>query len=678
MKVNKQEIKERIEKLRKTINHHRYLYHILNKQEISDEALDSLKHNLFKLEQEYPEFITPDSPTQRVVGGVLKGFKKVAHNQRMLSLEDVFNEEEFNDWLERIEKLHSQKINNLFSETKFDGLAVSLIYKNGILERAATRGDGSVGEDITQNIKTIESVPLRLEVLGKPEGKIEKILKKIIESKEIEIRGEVVILKKVFLKINEDREKKGLSIYANPRNLAAGSVRQLDPKITALRKLDFFGWDIVGNFGQEFHSEEHEIMEFLGFKSDKYSKICKNSKEVFDLRKLIEKNREFLEYEIDGIVVSVNENKIFENLGVHGKSPRGSIAFKFALREATAKVLDISPQVGRTGVLTPAAILQPVSLSGVVISRATLHNFDEVRRLGVKIGDTVIVGRAGDVIPQIIKVLPEMRIGTEKEVKIPDICPVCEEKVKKDSGGVYIKCVNLNCPAKKREYLYYFVSKKGFDIPGLGPRIINALYDNALIQDASDFFKLEKGDLLPLERFADKSAENLLNAIQSHREISFPKLITALGILHVGEQTALDLAKKFKNIYNLKNASLADLENIQNIGTVVSKSAYDWFRDKYNIKFLDKLLREIKIEEVKSSGKLMGKTFVLTGSLESMPREEAKEKIIALGGEASETVSKKIDYVIVGNDPGNKLDKAKKMGVKILSEKEFLNMLQNY
>lgn len=672
---NKKEIKERIEKLRKTINHHRYLYHVLNKQEISDEALDSLKHDLFKLEQEYPEFVTPDSPTQRVAGEALKGFKKVAHNQRMLSLEDVFNEEEFNDWLERIEKLHLQKINNLFSETKFDGLAVSLIYKNGVFERAATRGDGSIGEDITQNIKTIESVPLHLEVLGKPAGKIEKILKKIIESKEIEIRGEVVILKKVFLKINEDREKMGLSIYANPRNLAAGSVRQLDPKITALRKLDFFGWDIVGNFGQEFHSEEHEIMEFLGFKSDKYAKICKNSEEIFDLRKLIEKNRESLEYEIDGIVVSVNENKIFERLGIHGKSPRGSIAFKFALREATAKVLDISPQVGRTGVLTPAATLQPVSLSGVVISRATLHNFDEVRRLGVKIGDTVIVGRAGDVIPQIIKVLPEMRIGKEREVKIPDICPVCEEKIKKDSGGVYIKCVNSNCPAKKREYLYYFVSKKGFDIPGLGPQIINALYDNALIQDASDFFKLEKGDLLPLERFADKSAENLVNAIQSRREISFPKLITALGILHVGEQTALDLAKKFKNIDNLKNASLADLENIPNIGGVVSKSVYDWFRDKYNIKFLGKLLREIKIEEVKSSGKLMGKTFVLTGSLESMPREEAKEKIIELGGEASETVSKKIDYVIVGSDPGNKLNKAKKLGIKILSEKEFLNMI---
>lgn len=674
--MSKKDIKQRIVKLKKTINYHRYLYHVLDKQEISEEALDSLKHELKSLEDKYPEFITPDSPTQRVEGKVLEGFKKARHKTRMLSLEDVFSEDEFYEWVERIKKIDASVAQELFAETKLDGLAVSIIYKNGKLERAVTRGDGETGEDITLNIKTIESAPLYLDIYGKLPKKIKEKLSSAIKSGEIEIRGEIVILKKNFIEINKQREEKGLPKYANPRNLAAGSIRQLDPKITASRKLDFFGWDIIGDFGQTLHSEEHNIIESLGFKSDTYSKICKFPEEVFKLRKLIEEKRENLDYEIDGIVVSVNKNALFEKLGVIGKSPRGAVAFKFALKKTTTKILDIVCQVGRTGVLTPIAILQPVFLGGVNIGRATLHNFDEVKRLEIKIGDTVIVGRAGDVIPRVSKVLKEMRNGSEKNFKPPEFCPVCEEKVLRDKEGVYIRCANPKCPAKKKEYIYYFVSKKGFDIKGLGPKIIDVLYDEFLIQDAPDLFKLEKGDLLPVERFAEKSTENLIKAIDEKRKIIFPKFIVALSILHVGDETALVLAKKFKNIENLKKAYLEDLEKIPNIGTVVAKTVYNWFHNKYNIKFLEKLLKEIKIEEVKTSGKLAGKTFVLTGSLVSMSRDEAKEKIILFGGEVSEIISKKTDYVIVGSEPGSKFLKAKKLGIKILDKKEFLKMIQ--
>lgn len=675
--MSKKDVKKRIEKLKETINYHRYLYHVLNKQEISEGALDSLKHELSLLEQKFPEFITPDSPTRRVEGKVSAGFKKVKHKTRMLSLEDVFSEDEFYEWIERIKKLDVNVGREFFAEAKLDGLAVSIIYKNGKLFRAATRGDGETGEDITSNIKTIESVPLNLNIYEKLPVKIEKEINAALKSGEIEIRGEAVILKKNFVKINEDQKKKKLPVYANPRNLAAGSLRQLDPEITASRRLDFFGWDIIGDFHQTLHSEEHEIIKILGFKTDNYSKICKSAEEVFKLKKIIEDKRENLDYEIDGIVVSINNNALFEKLGVVGKSPRGSVAFKFALKETATKVLDIVCQVGRTGVLTPIAILQPVSLSGVTISRATLHNFDEVKRLEIKIHDTVIVGRAGDVIPRVIKVLKEMRNGSEKIFKPPEFCPVCEEKILRDKGEVYIRCVNPKCPAKKKEYIYYFVSKKGFDIKGLGSKIIDVLYDKFLIQDASDLFKLEKGDLLPVERFAEKSAENLIEAIDEKRKIIFPKFIVALGILHVGDETAFDLAKKFKNIENLKKASLENLEKILNIGTVVAENVYNWFRDKRNIKFLEKLLKEVEIEEVKFSVELVGKNFVLTGSLTSMSRDEAKEKIILLGGEVLETVSKKIDYVIVGSEPGSKFEKAKKLGIKILDEKDFLKIIQN-
>lgn len=679
--MEKQKARERIEKLKETINYHRYLIHVLDKQEISDEALDSLKRELFLLEQKYPEFITLDSPTQRVEGRVLSGFKKIRHKQKMLSLNDVFNNEEFENWTEKLKKNTTQKTNEFFAETKFDGLAVSLIYKKGKLFKASTRGDGIVGEDVTVNIKTIESIPLALNIFrGLPQN-LKINLKKILENGEIEIRGEVIILKNDFEKINKEQEKKGLSKYANPRNLAAGSIRQLDPAITASRNLHFFAWDIVGNFGQKFHSEEHITLQALGFKSDKFARRCNTKEDVFKFKNFIEEKRNSLNYEIDGIVVSLNNNEIYENLGVVGKSPKGAIAFKFGLKEAATKLENIIVQVGRTGNLTPVAILEPIELSGITISRATLHNFDNIERLGLKIGDTVIVGRAGDVIPRIVNVLKNLRTGKEKNFKIPLECPVCQEKTIKDKGGVYLKCLNKNCPAKKKKNLYYFVSKKGFDISGLGPKIINTLFQNALIQDASDLFDLKEGDLLLIERFAEKSSRNLIKAIQKKKKISFPKFIVSLGIFHVGEETALDLAKKFGNIKNLETASLEDLENIQNIGSIVAKSVYNWFRDKYNLKFLEKLERTgMEIEKIKEQNKpamftIHGKIFVLTGTLEKMSRDEAKEKIRETGGEISETVSKKTNYVIVGNEPGNKFEIAKSLEIKILNEKEFLKMI---
>lgn len=700
--MNKKEAKERIEKLKETINYHRYLIHVLDKQEISDAALDSLKRELFILEQKYPEFITPDSPTQRVEGKPLEKFKKVKHRQKMLSLNDVFNHEEFFEWVERIKKLVSFKNVEFFAETKFDGLAVSLIYKNGLMFRAATRGDGVTGEDITKNIKTIEAIPLRIDIFGALNKNYEKNFLTALKNGEIEIRGEVVIGKKNFEKINEEQEKKGLSRYANPRNLAAGSLRQLNSNITASRKLDFYAYDIVGDFCGR-HSEEHNALFALGFKSDKYAKVCESGDDVFKFRKFVHEKRDALQYEIDGIVISVDNNKIFNELGVVGKAPRGAIAFKFGLKETTTKINDIIIQVGRTGILTPVAVLEPVEISGIKISRATLHNIDEIKRLGVKINDTVIVGRAGDVIPQVIRVLESMRIGKEKIFKMPEICPVCGSKVKKDEGGVYLRCVNKNCRAMKKENLYYFVSKKGFDISGLGPKIIDALYDNVLIQDAADLFFLKEGDLLLVERFAEKSSENLIKAIQDKKKIGFAKFLASLGVLHIGEETAELLARNLQFqispsssrilrannfqkipmkdfIKMFQSLSLEELQKIQDIGPVVSKSVYNWFHDDYNINFLKKLdVVGIEIELPKfkiAKGKFEGKTFVLTGGLLKMTRDEAKEKIRGLGGEISETVSKNTDYVIAGNEPGVKYETAKKLGIKIIEEEDFLKMIK--
>jgi len=677
----KKEARQRIEKLKKLIEHHRYLYHVLDRQEISEAALDSLKKELFNLEQEFPELITSDSPTQRIGGKPLEKFKKVRHSQPMLSFNDAFSKEDMEDWLERISKLlipEERKKIDFFCELKIDGLAIELIYEKGIFKIGSTRGNGILGEDITQNLKTIEAIPLRLREKEDLTEKSKKIDLNRLQATII-TRGEVFISKKEFEKLNKEQGKKGLAKYANPRNVAAGSIRQLNPKITAKRRLDSYAYDLISDLGQKTHQEEHEILKTLGLKTNPYNKFCKNLAEVFEFHKSWQQKRERLPYEIDGIVVIVNSNKIFGKLGVVGKAPRGAIAFKFALKQATTIVEDIKIQVGRTGALTPVAYLNPVQVGGVTISRATLHNENEIKRLDVKIGDTVIVGRAGDVIPDIIKVLPELRTGKEKTFKMPKFCPICGSKIIKLEREVLARCPNTRCFAKQRRYFHHFVSKGAFNVIGLGPKIIDKLIEEGLVSDPADIFQLKEGDIIPLERFAEKSAKNLIESIQSRKKITLARFIYALGIRNVGEETALDLAEIFGSLEKIKKASLEDLQKIRDIGPVVAKSIYEWFQQKRNTELLDKLRKfGVEIESLKikaKSLKLKGLTFVLTGSLEIMAREEAKERIRELGGEISESVSKKTNYVIVGKEPGSKFNIAKKLKVKTIEEREFLNML---
>ena len=697
--MNKEEAKKRIEKLRKEIDHYRYLYHVLDKEEISAEALDSLKKELFDLEQQYPDLITPDSPTQRVGGKPLKEFKKVKHPTPMLSFNDCFSREDMIAWEKRFMDFLGNKVHQsekfYYCELKFDGLAVEFHYEDGIFVCGATRGDGYVGEDVTQNIKTIEAIPLRLfdkeEVIEnlKKEG-LDHIVKKIEKNfpKKIVARGEVIMHKKELERLNQEQIKKGLKPFANPRNAAAGSVRQLDPKITASRKLDSYAYSLVTDFGQKTHEEEHLILKALGFKINPYSKPAKNLEEVFEFHDYWAKHRDKLPYEIDGVVVILNNEEDFNRAGYVGKAPRAAIAYKFALKQATTIVEDIIVQVGRTGVLTPVAILKPVNVGGVTISRSTLHNFEEIKRLGLKIGDTVIVGRAGDVIPQILQVLPDLRTGKEKEFQIPKRCPMCNSPIIKEEGGIIYRCSNKKCFAITRRSLYHFVSKGAFDMVGVGPKIIDRLLEENLIRDAADLFELEEGDLMVLERFGEKSAKNIIEAIQSHKKINLARFIYALGILHVGEETADVLATyllKIKNIKRprdlleaMKKVSQKDLESIEDIGPKVAESIKSWFEEKNNQKLLEKLDKVgIEIEKPETvSLKLKGKTFVLTGTLSTMTREEAKERIKRLGGKVSSSVSSQTDFVVAGAEPGSKYDKAKELGVKIIDEKEFLEMIK--
>ncbi|MBI2592623.1 MAG: NAD-dependent DNA ligase LigA [Candidatus Colwellbacteria bacterium] len=675
--MNKKEVKERIEKLKKEINRFRYSYHVLNKSLISDSALDSLKKELFDLEEEYPEFIAPDSPTQRVGGKPLKAFKKFRHEEPMLSFNDAFSEDDMKAWLTRIENYLGRKVKREFYvELKIDGLAIELVYENCVLVQGSTRGDGVIGEDVTQNLKTVEAIPLRVEHRKPP--------------KRLVIRGEVFLTKKEFGRINKERSKRGSKVFANPRNIAAGSIRQLDPKVTASRRLDSYEYDIVSNLGQETHAEEHDMLHRFGFKTNPNNKLVKSLEEIFEFRNYWEKHREKLPYEIDGIVVILNDNKVYGDAGVIGKAPRAAIAYKFSPKEATTKVLDIKVQIGRTGALTPVAKLEPVRVGGITISNATLHNYDEIKRLELKVGDTVVVSRAGDVIPQVTEVLKELRTGKEKEFRMPEKCPVDGSKVVHD-GAIY-RCSNRGCGARLRESLYHFVSRGAFDLRGLGGKIIDRFLDEGLISDAADIFALKRDDIALLERFGEKSAENIVAEIESKKIISLPRLIYSLGILHIGEETAGLLGDaaiddvevphriKISDISRaLRNLSMDDLEQIPDIGPKVAKSVYDWFHDVRNIKFLEKLEKvgaEIEAPKRVRGTKFSGKTFVLTGTLESMSRDEAKDKIRNLGGDISESVSRKTDYIVLGREPGSKFDKAKQLGVKTISEGELLSMLK--
>ncbi|MBU6141930.1 NAD-dependent DNA ligase LigA [Patescibacteria group bacterium] len=688
MIIEKKEAQQRINKLKKSIEHYRYEYHVHDRSLISDAALDSLKKELFDLEQQFPDLITPDSPTQRVGGEPLKEFAKVTHPTPMISFNDAFSEEDMRAWLERLENYLGRPLkktkDTFYCELKIDGLAIELRYEDGILVQAATRGDGVVGEDVTQNLKTVEAIPLSL---------VKGHLSKVEIPKSLVVRGEVFLTKKEFDRINKEQERKGAKPYANPRNVAAGSIRQLDPKVTASRKLDSFQYDIVSDLGQAMHEEEHVKLHELGFKTNPHNKPAADLGEVFAFRDYWAKHRDRLPYEIDGIVVILNNNALYDDAGIIGKAPRAAIAYKFAAREATTVVEDIQVQVGRTGVLTPVAVLKAVNVGGVTITHATLHNADEIARLGVRIGDTVIVSRAGDVIPKISKVMTELRPRGTKEFAMPKKCPVDGSLVVRDAmptgrQGVAYRCSNKNCGARHREELYHFVSRGAFNIEGLGPKIIDRFLDEGLIADAADIFTLQKGDVAVLEHFGEKSAQNLIAEIAEKKTVPLARFLYSLGIVHAGEETARTLAfqlhargvkMRVADVQKQMEAiSLEDLQNIPDIGPVVAKSIYDWFRDPRHQTLLKKMDENgIMIVAARAQGPrpLAGKSFVLTGTLEALSRDAAKEKIRALGGDANESVSRKTSFVVAGAEPGSKLDKAKKLGVTVLDEKEFLKML---
>ncbi len=691
--MNRREAETRIEKLRKEIDRYRYAYHVFDKELISADALDSLKKELFDLETAFPDLVTPDSPTQRVSGKPLPAFRKVRHESPMISFNDAFSEEDVREWLERLEKyLGTNTTPSFYCELKIDGLAIELMYENGILVQGSTRGDGIIGEDITQNVKTIEAVPLRLFT---PDEAAEHLKKDgydpkrfDLTSKRLIVRGEVFVARHEFERMNREQEKKGLKPYANPRNIAAGSLRQLDSSITAARKLDSFQYAIVNDVGQKLHEEEHAILKAFGFKTNPHNKPAKSLKEVFEFRDRWETHRGSLVYEIDGIVVIVNENAVFQRGGVIGKAPRAAIAYKFSPREATTVIEDIKVQVGRTGALTPVAELRPVNVGGITITHATLHNRDEIERLGLRIGDTVVVSRAGDVIPQITKVLTEFRTGKEKRFLMPMRCPVDGSPVVRD--GVIYRCGNPACAARHREALYHFVSRKAFDIRGLGQKILDKFLDEGLISDAADIFNLKEGDIAALPRFGEKSAENIVKEVETHKSISLERLLYSLGILHVGEETARILARKCQMpnakcqigdlIVRSRTWTLEELQELSDVGPKVAESIYRWFHDAKNIDFL-KRLEKAGVEILREKGiskhvPLAGMAFVLTGTFSGMTREEAKEAIRRGGGEISESVSKNTNYVVAGENPGSKLATAEKLGVAVLNEKTFLKLLR--
>lgn len=670
--MNKSEARERIKKLKKEIDHHRYQYHVLDNPALSDAAWDTLKNELAKLEEQFPDLITSDSPTQRIGGKPLDKFTKVRHEVAQWSFNDAFEENDLLAFDKRVKKelnLSDGVEVDYMCELKIDGLHVVLTYEDGKLKHGATRGDGKVGEDVTHNLKTIESLPLSLR-----------------ESTNITVEGEVYISSKDFEKINKDREKQGLTLFANPRNAAAGGVRQLDPKLARARKLDCFLYDI--SLGENLPTQDDELnrLKTLGFKVNKHPKLCNGVKEVLKFWQDWEKKKDKEDYWIDGVVVKVNSVEQQQKLGYTGKAPRFALALKFAPEQVTTVVEDIEVQVGRTGALTPVAHLKPVKVAGTTVSRATLHNEDEIKRLDVRIGDTVILEKAGDIIPDIIEVLPNLRSGKEKKFSFPKKCPICGSPVERKAGGVSktvaIYCTNKNCYAQKLRTLIHFASKVGVDIEGLGAKVVEQLFQEGLVGDAADFYTLTVGDLIPLERFAEQSAQNLIDAIQNKKQIPLDRFINALGIHHVGEETALALAQNFGSLEKIKNASSEEFERVADIGPVVAQSLATWFGDKNNQALLKKFEKEKVVIQMynskkTTSGKLAGKTVVVTGTLKNYSRDDAKAAIRSAGGKVAESVSKKTDYVVVGDSPGSKANKAVELGVKVLDEENFVKLLKS-
>jgi len=672
--MSKEEAKDRIDKLRKYIEDIRYRYHVLNDPTVTDKDYDSLMDELVKLEREFPEFYDANSPSQKVGGEPVKSFPSIKHKVPMISLSDAFDEAEMKDWYERMARLVGEKSidsSGFYCEIKMDGLAVSLVYENGKLAYAATRGDGITGEVITENIKTIRSVPLSLRLES-------KYFDQVMNDR-VEIRGEVYMPIKSFEDLNKERVEKGEPPFANPRNAAAGSIRQLDSKVAASRNLDFMAYGLIG-IQTKTHEEEHKIAQDLGLPANKYNQYCESLPEIFKLWHEWEKLRPNLPYQIDGMVVNINDEDLFRKLGVVGKSPRAAIAFKWPAEEVTTVIEAIEVRVGRTGVLTPTAHLRPVVVAGSTVSRATLHNADEIEKKDIRIRDTVIIRKAGDIIPEVVKSIKELRTGKEKVFKMPDECPMCGGLVYRKEGEVAYRCANTKCFAVEKREIEHFVSKTAFDIDGLGEKIVEQLMNVGLVKDPSDLFTLKIGDVEPLERFAEKSASNLIEAIESHKVVPLERFIYALGIPMVGIETATDIAKKFGTLSAVLEAGREEFNSIYGIGKRVADSIWNYLGDQKNREYIDRFVDlGVKIEQYHSpvlTNKFQGQIFVVTGTLDSMTRDDAHKRIVEFGGQIGSGVSKNTSYLVAGENPGSKLTKAQGLGVKVLSEKEFIELLK--
>ncbi|MGC8976512.1 MAG: NAD-dependent DNA ligase LigA [Candidatus Ratteibacteria bacterium] len=656
--------KERIEELVKLLNYYNYMYYVENNPVISDYEYDQLYKELVELEEKYPEYKLPDSPTQKVGGQVIEGFKTVEHKIPMLSMDNTYSEEELLEFDAKIKRMADVKNVDYVVELKFDGVAVSLHYENGEFIFGVTRGDGFKGDDITENLKTVKTLPLRINY-----------------KEPIEVRGEVYMRKDDFEKLNEQRKKNGEELFANPRNATAGSLKLLDPKIVAERNLQIFIYQGFLKNGPETHWEVLNFLKEIGFPISPYRKLCKDIKEVIEYCNDWEKKRFSLPYNIDGMVVKVNSLDLQKTLGTTTKSPRWAVAYKFPAEQVSTILKDVIVQVGRTGTLTPVAILEPVRVSGTTVSRATLHNFDEIKRLDVKIGDRVFVEKSGEIIPKVVKVIKEARKGNEKEIPIPEICPVCGSKVVRDEEEVAIRCPNIRCPAQVKERIIHFASKAAMDIEGLGEKWVNIFVDKGLLSDYGDIYYLKYEDLIKLERMGDKSVKNLLNAIEESKTRPLSNLIYALGIRHIGIHASEILAEEFNSIEELKNATFDKLSSIPEIGPTMAKSIIDFFSNEENLKVIEKLKKAgVKMEKEKKEEKkeiLSGLTFVITGTLKNYSRDEIQNYIKKLGGRVTNSVSKNTDYLICGSQPGSKLQKAQQLGIKIISEEEFEELIKS-
>ncbi len=663
--MTKSEAEERILKLREIINDYRYHYHVLDESIMSEAAADSLKHELAKLEEEFPELITPDSPTQRVAGKPLDKFKKVTHEKRMISLADVFSEEEVRDWLTRNEKLvPGGKIEELFTDIKMDGLACSLHYKDGMFVQAVTRGDGLVGEDVTMNVRTIENIPIKIDEPG-----------------EVEVRGEIIIFKKDFEDIQEHQRAIGEKEFANPRNLAAGSIRQLDPKVAASRPLKFMAYDLVKP-NLPTHKEAYEKLRAMKFRTSNEDRVwsSKERKELFSYIKYLDEYRKALPFNTDGMVIKINDRKIYDDLGIVGKTPRAAIAYKFPAEESTTKVRDIVITIGRTGAATPVAIFDPVEVAGSTVRHATLHNADEIARLDIRIGDTVIIYKAGDIIPQVKEVLTTLRPENTKpfdyEEALKEQYP--ELEFYRPSGEVVYRVKGETSDLILKRAIEYYASKPALNIEGLGEKNVVALVDSGLVSSIADLYRLKVNDVSKLERFAELSAKNLIDAIEKSKTPTLGKFITALGIRHVGAQTATVLANTFGSIDRLKDATEDELLTINDIGKVVAESILAWFADEDNLKLIAdlKALGMAPTHTDISKLPLTGQSYIITGTLSSMGREEAEEKLRELGATVTSSVTKTTTALIAGEKPGKgKTDKAEKLGIKTIDESDFLKLI---